>query len=68
MSRRVAPEGGRGRGGRGGGGGRGGRGGYNHSDRQAEPMAARPDPVTIPPPPPVPGFGFMNLPGMPQFR
>ncbi|THX88961.1 hypothetical protein D6D04_00024 [Aureobasidium pullulans] len=62
MSRRVGPDGGSHRGGR-----RGGRGGgrFNH---QPESHAPRPEPVTIAPPPPVPGFGFMNLPGMPQFR
>lgn len=61
MSRRVGPDGGGNRR-----GGRGGRGGGGHG-RFNPPQEQRPEPVTIAPPPPVPGFGFMNLPGMPQF-
>lgn len=66
MSRRVGPDGGNNRGG----GRRGGRGGGGGGGRFNQPEShhvSRPEPVTIAPPPPVPGFGFM-VPGMPQFR
>ncbi|KAG9855036.1 hypothetical protein KCU77_g6046, partial [Aureobasidium melanogenum] len=58
MSRRVGPDGGHHRGGR-----RGGRGGGRFNQHESH-HAPRPEPVTIAPPPPVPGFGFV----VPQFR
>ncbi|KAI4838675.1 hypothetical protein E4T44_08117, partial [Aureobasidium sp. EXF-8845] len=65
MSRRVGPDGGSNRGGGGGGrrGGRGGGGGGRFSQPESHHAHSRPEPVTIAPPPPVPGFGFV-----PQFR
>ena len=66
MSRRVGPDGGNNRGG----GRRGGRGGGGGGGRFNQPEShhvSRPEPVTIAPPPPVPGFNFI-MPGMPQFR
>jgi protein NRD1 len=65
MSRRVGPDGGSNRGGGGGGrrGGRGGGGGGGRFGQSESHHSHRPEPVTIAPPPPVPGFGFV-----PQFR